>query len=128
MQSNKSTSLMVKEKFLTVIFGTIIGFINGIFGGGGGMVVVPVLHYLLKKPLKVSHATAILIILPISLASAIVYLINGYFNFSTFLPTGIGVIIGGILGAVLLSKFKNDWLAYLFSGVMLIAGIYAGFF
>ena len=47
-----------KEKFLIVIFGAVTGFINGFFGGGGGMIVVPVMTILLKIEQKVAHATA----------------------------------------------------------------------
>ena len=66
MQKNKNI-------FLSVILGLIIGFINGFFGGGGGMVVVPLLtkHYKLEQ--KEAQATAIAVMLPICIASAIIY-------------------------------------------------------
>jgi uncharacterized membrane protein YfcA len=117
-----------KEKILMVVFGALVGAINGFFGGGGGMVVVPVLTFILKKPCKVSHATAILIILPVTLASSIVYLVKGYFSFFLFLPTGIGVVLGGVIGAILLGKFKSKIIGYIFSFIMFLAGINSAFF
>ena len=57
--------------------GCAAGAVNGIFGGGGGMIVVPLLTSVGQKPPLVAHATAILVILPVSLASAIVYLVGG---------------------------------------------------
>ena len=118
----------LKEKILLIVFGAVVGIANGFFGGGGGMIVVPVLTFILKKPCKVSHATAILIILPITLASSIVYLVKGYFSLSLFLPTGIGVVLGGIIGAILLGKFKSKIIGYIFSFVMFLAGINSAFF
>jgi len=118
----------LKEKILLIVFGAVVGIANGFFGGGGGMIVVPVLTFILKKPCKVSHATAILIILPVTLASSIVYLVKGYFSLSLFLPTGIGVVLGGIIGAILLGKFKSKIIGYIFSFVMFLAGINSAFF
>ena len=55
-----------KQITLLIITGVVTGFCNGFFGGGGGMIVVPMLVLLLKLSPKKAHATAILIILPIS--------------------------------------------------------------
>ena len=52
------------EKIVMILAGITTGFINGIFGGGGGMIIVPILTFLLSKKNKIAHATAILIILP----------------------------------------------------------------
>ncbi|MBO4594177.1 MAG: TSUP family transporter, partial [Clostridia bacterium] len=49
---------------LKIIVGIIAGLINGLFGGGGGMIVVPCLKYLLKYETDSAHATAIAVILP----------------------------------------------------------------
>ena len=55
--------------FALNFFGLIIGFINGFFGGGGGMVCVPVLNNFVSLTDKKSHATAILIMLPLCVVS-----------------------------------------------------------
>ena len=58
-------------------WGTLGGFgagvINGLLGAGGGMVVVPLLSALGVRGKK-SHATALMVIVPLSLVSAILYL------------------------------------------------------
>ena len=74
------------KKFLknaaVALLGGAVGFINGFFGGGGGMVLVPLLEKVLGCPVKKSHATAIAIILPVSLAGAITYIISGFFEWT----------------------------------------------
>lgn len=110
------------RRIISVLTGVGAGLANGIFGGGGGMIVVPMLIMLLKYPSKYAHATAILIILPLSLTSALFYVAFGI-NVSTLIPVSIGVILGGIIGAILLSKLSNKWITIIFSIIMVVAGV-----
>lgn len=111
-----------------VSVGVITGLINGIFGGGGGMIVVPILTLLLGIENKKAHATAILIILPISLVSACYYVFSGNFSLSVGLPVVIGVTIGGVIGATLLKKLSSKWVSIIFSIIMAFAGAKMLFF
>ena len=53
-----------QKKFVkSALTGIISGFINGFFGGGGGMIVVPMLINLLGFSPKQAHATSIAVIL-----------------------------------------------------------------
>lgn len=117
-----------KQITLLIITGAITGFCNGFFGGGGGMIVVPMLVLLLKLSPKKAHATAILIILPISVISAVISIINGHYDFAVGIPSGIGVVAGGIVGALALKKIDNKVLVKAFAFVMLIAGVRLLFF
>lgn len=92
------------------------------------MVVVPMLTYLLKYKSKFAHATALLIILPLSIISGILYISFGNLKFSLALPVTIGVVAGGILGALLLSKLSSRWIVIIFSIVMAAAGVKMLFF
>ena len=111
-----------KETTYAIIAGCLAGLINGLFGGGGGMIIVPMLTGLLKCPPKKAHATAILIILPLSIVSGLFYLSFGVMNIGVAIPVGIGVIIGGGVGALLLSKISNKWIVIVFSIIMAVAG------
>lgn len=118
----------IKEKLYLILTGVVTGLANGFFGGGGGMIVVPLLTFLLKMKTKSAHATAIAIILPVSVISAIVYFIKGSFDFSVGLPSGSGVVLGGIAGAWLLGKLSSKWITRIFAVVMLAAGVKLLFF
>ena len=117
-----------KNKIYCVITGICTGIVNGLFGGGGGMLVVPLLIYLLKYPPKNAHATAILIILPMSILSGIIYASFGNVRPDVLWAVGVGVIGGGIVGALLLSKFSSNVLIIIFSVVMAAAGVKMLFF
>ncbi len=112
-----------KLVILGLISGIFVGFINGFFGGGGGMLVVPILYYLFKLPEKVAHATALFVILPISVVGAVFYLLKAEVFNLNLLYSGIGFVIGGIIGALLLKKANNKALRIIFAGIMLVAGI-----
>ncbi len=114
-----------KQKALLILFGGVTGLINGFFGGGGGMIVVPVMTIIMKIQPKVAHATAIAVILPVSVISAITYFLSGVSSdlWSPLISVGLGVIGGGVLGALLLKKINNKLLIKLFAVVMLIAGL-----
>ena len=112
----------LKNGLICIVAGALSGAINGLFGGGGGMIVVPMLSKLLKYKQKNAHATAILIILPLSILSGALYFVFGNFNLQISTPVVLGVVIGGILGALLLSKLSSKWILLVFSIVMAVAG------
>ncbi len=112
-----------KKTFKGTATGLVTGAVNGLFGGGGGMVVVPLLKNMLGYKEKNAHATAILIIAPICAASAVIYIINGYFSAEIVIPAAIGSVAGGLLGAFLLNKLPEFVINLLFIAVMIVAGV-----
>lgn len=120
------------KKFLkncsVAVLSAFVGFVNGFFGGGGGMLLVPMLEKVLKVPVKKSHATAIAIILPVSVAGAITYLISGYFDLAPFLGVSGGCVAGGVAGALLLKKLPSGAVGVAFSLVMIGVAVKLIFF
>ena len=112
------------EILILLATGLGIGFINGFLGAGGGILLVPVLTSIIKEPVKVAHATAVVIILPLCIASGIVYILKGLYDFNVGWKILIGTITGGVLGTFLLKKLANNYLSLIFAVVMVVAGIY----
>ena len=104
------------------LFGILIGAVNGLFGAGGGMLAVP----LLKKcglTQKSAHANAIAVIVPITVISAVLYLLRGNVSLNQayiYIPTGV---IGALIGTFALKKISAVWLKRIFGGFMVYAGI-----
>ncbi len=116
--------MKIGKKSLKGIFtGLTTGAVNGLFGGGGGMVVVPLLKNMLGYEEKHAHVTAILVIAPVCAASAITYIVNGYFAADVVIPAAIGSVAGGLLGAFLLNKLPEFIVNAVFVAVMLVAGV-----
>ena len=113
----------MKKYFFMSLGGSFIGFLNGFFGGGGGMVCVPVLNKIAGLSEKRSHATAIAIIFPLSLISAFIYVINGYIKSLPLITVTIGSLAGGIIGAFALKILPPKWVRIIFAVIMLVGGI-----
>ena len=103
--------------------GLAIGFVNGFLGAGGGILTVLVLRYVMKLKPKEAHATAIFVILPLCAVSGIVYVILGHFRLYVSIFVLIGLLVGGLLGTVILSKLKNEIIVYIFSTIIILSGV-----
>lgn len=106
-------------------WGTLGGFgagvINGLLGAGGGMVVVPLLSALGVR--GKSHATALMVIVPLSLVSVVLYLVQGRVTVMDALPWLPGSLLGAYLGSRLMPEISTGWLKLVFGGLMLWGGI-----
>lgn len=110
-----------KDKIL-IFVSILAGFVNGLFGAGGGIVTV-----LLFKKLGLSQANAqanaVAAILPISILSASLYLFKNHVEFNQaliYIPTGV---LGALIGAYILKKISPVWLKRIFSIFMIYAGV-----
>lgn len=99
------------------------GIINGLFGGGAGMLVVPILKKVCGLDTKRAHATAVFVVFPLCVASLIAYILFGVFDFGLGLPVCVGVLIGGCLGAFLLKKINSQILQFAFALSVILAGV-----
>lgn len=108
--------------WIKLIIGAIIGFVNGFWGGGGGMICVPLLMKLVDNPKK-AHATTLLVMLPLSIASILVYMFSGAIPWLNVVKIGLGFVIGGLIGAYALKVVSNVWLEFIFAGIIVWSGI-----
>ena len=112
---------MEKKSLRYLAGGAGVGAVNGLFGGGGGMIAVPVLEGAGFSTLR-AHAPAIAVILPACIVSGIVYFLGGFAPLNVLLPVAIGVALGGALGAKLLPVLPERFVNLLFGVLMLAAG------
>ena len=111
------------KNWLTLIVGLIVGFVNGFFGGGGGMICVPALTFLCGEEDKKAHATTLFVMLPLCVISFVVYLLVNPIDLSDSLFVILGFVVGGFLGAILLKKLKSIWIEIIFCFVTAFCGI-----
>lgn len=105
------------------LIGIFTGFVNGIFGSGGGTLLVPILNNIVDVEEHKSHATALAIIIFLTSASSVIYISKGTYDISLTVKVAIGSVIGGIIGAKLLSKVTGKFLRISFGAIMIIASI-----
>ena len=99
---------MTKKCKRTAI-GLVTGFANGLFGSGGGTIVVPAMERFLGEEEHKAHATAIAVILPLSLLSLGVYLWKADLGavWRIALWASAGGLVGGFVGAKLLQRVSG---------------------
>ncbi len=123
--ANRCKTIYVNTKLGSVLkYGgsVAVGGVSGFFGGGGGMLAVPLLQFC-GLDAKRAHATALIVILPICIVSSIIYICGGYFEVQTAVSACIGVVMGGIIGAMLLDKLNATAIGVIFSLMMIAVGI-----
>lgn len=119
----ESGRISIGKRILLVMASLFAGFATGVFGGGGGMIVVPILTGLYGlEPVK-AHATAIATIFPLCLVSVIFYLTQGGWQWKSGLVVTAGVVVGGIVGALLMKKIPAKWLQPIFYILMIVGGV-----
>ena len=112
----------MKNKKTVSFVGIFAGFLNGLFGSGGGIIAVP----LLRKSgfsQKEAQATALFIMFFLSVFSAGIYFYKGYLSFSDafiFVPGGI---LGAIFASVCFKKIKPALLRKIFGGFVTFSAI-----
>ena len=118
--------IFLKKRFYQlkiILMGILTGLCNGLFGAGGGMIVVPSMVHFLDVDEHDAHATAIAVILPLAVISAFIYFRNGYLDFGKALPVAAGGILGGFTGACLLHRVSSYWLQKIFALFMIVAAV-----
>lgn len=119
---------MERNTVRAALSGGTAGLINGFFGGGGGMLLVPLLSRWSKLGDRRAFATSVAIILPLCVLSSAIYLFRGGLEVSSALPYLLGGALGGILGGKLFKNLNMLWLRRGFALLILYAGVKAAFF
>lgn len=110
-------------KWTVRIAGGAAGLANGLFGGGGGMVFLPILSRKNTLSQRKLYATCVGVIFPVCMVSAVVYLLRGGVSFMEALPYLAGGLIGGFFGGKLYGKVSTKLLKWLFAGFLFYAGV-----
>lgn len=106
-----------------IIAGLGAGIVNGLFGAGGGMVLVPLLTFLTDLDESSIFPSSVSIILPICLVSLAVTAINGDMNWVCALPYLIGSALGGLAAGIWGRRIPVVWLHRGLGMIILWGGI-----
>lgn len=108
--------------YLSLLIGVVIGFLSGLIGIGGGIILSPVLLLLKWSDMKQAAAISALFIFVNSLSGLAGQLQKGI-NFSADMYAYVAVaFVGGICGAYFGSlKFRQNILQYMLAVVLIIA-------
>ena len=104
-----------------VLAGTCAGIVNGLFGAGGGMVLVPLLTKFTNLQENEIFPVSVAVIFPICIVSLCFSWSSGPVTFLQILPYLSGSVIGGITAGMLGKKIPSLWLHRIL-GLLIIWG------
>ena len=124
----------VGDALFLLLLGSLAGFINGLLGTGGGILLVLLFSRSAQRAKQKNsisfpmtqrdiYANALAVMLPISVFSATQYASAGALDLGAFSPMILPSLLGGVLGGVLLDRLKLSWLRTLFSLLVSISGV-----
>jgi uncharacterized protein len=114
-----------------ILIAFLVGFLSGIFGVGGGSLMVPTMILIFFFPPHVATATSMFMILPTSLLSSITHISLGNVDWMYALALVPGAWIGAKIGVHLNTRLKSKTIVLILRAILIIVGIrliYQGIF
>ena len=115
----------MSQSLILLIIGMGSGVVAGMFGIGGGVVIVPALVYLAGFSQHMAIGTSLAILLPpVGLAAVIEYYRHGYVDLKVALIVAFGLFLGAWAGARYASRLSGPHLRMAFGIFVVCLGVY----
>lgn len=110
------------QYLMAAMIGLFGGVTSGLFGVGGGIVMVPAMVYLMNTNIKTAIGTSLIVIIPTAITGAFKHQQLGNIDWKMAASLVPLAIVGGFIGAALTKPLPADTLKKLFGGFMILAG------
>ncbi|MDA3032957.1 MAG: sulfite exporter TauE/SafE family protein [Actinomycetota bacterium] len=108
---------------IVALVGLAAGALGGLFGVGGGLIIVPGLVLVAQLERRLTHGTSLAATLPIALASLSTYVVNGNVDWAIAPLMAIGTVTGAIVGTKLLTILPKRTITILFIVTVLATAV-----
>jgi uncharacterized membrane protein YfcA len=114
---------------LLVLIGLAAGFLSGLVGIGGGVIIVPALVLLAGFSQKLAQGTSLgILLLPVGILGVIQYYNQGYLDVKFVLIISLAFVLGSLLGSKLALSLSDAKMKKIFALVMLVIAVKMLFF
>lgn len=103
-----------------IAVGLAAGLLSGLFGVGGGTVIVPMLVLLLGFDQKLASGTSLAAIVPTATVGVITYAVHGSVDVVVALILAAGSVVGAQIGSWLLARLSQNAIRWGFVAFLLI--------
>jgi len=100
----------------------VLGVVSTFFGIGGGLMRVPLLTYAFSFPVRVAVATSVLAMIPVAAMGTVTHAAFGNIRWLILLFAGIGVVVGGQVGAAVAQKLRQASIVRMLAAGMGVTG------
>lgn len=108
--------------FIAAVIGLVGGVSSGLFGVGGGIIMVPGMALLMKTDVKVAVGTSLAVIVPTALMGMLKHAQLRQVDWQLAAMLAPTAILGGFLGPWLTTRLASPELQKLFGGFLLLVG------
>ena len=105
------------------LLGLAAGFLSGLFGVGGGILIVPVFVLAMHMNQRLAHGTSLGAVLPIAVSGVVGYGVEGEVDWPVAIALTVGAMVGAVIGTHALHVLPVRVLAYAFAAVMLVSAL-----
>jgi uncharacterized membrane protein YfcA len=99
--------------------GFVAGFLSGIFGVGGGILIVPALVMVMKMDQRMAHGTSLAAVLPIAISSMASYALEDKVDWPVAMLLTAGAVAGAVIGTHVLHLLPHRALSVIFVALLL---------
>lgn len=112
------------QLFLGGLIGLAGGVLSGLFGIGGGLVIVPALILLLGMTPKQAAGTSLAaLVLPVGILGALEYFRAGHVDLRLAMLIAVGLLIGAFVGARLAIGLPDEFIQRAFGILLVLVGV-----
>jgi len=106
-----------------LLIGVAGGLLSGMFGVGGGIILVPLLMAFAGLDQKRAAATSLLAILPTAISGSVTYALHGEIDYVAAGIVAVGAIGGAFIGTALLRRIPVVWLRWIFIAMLVVVAL-----
>jgi uncharacterized protein len=110
------------DYFIYLLAGALAGVLSGLFGVGGGLIIVPILTFLFARMgfpeqhiMHMALGTSLASIIFTSISSTWAHHNNGHVDWMVVRRISAGVVLGTLMGATLAASLLTYWLIMIFA-------------
>jgi len=113
----------LKQKLAALGLGLLVGIMCGLFGAGGGVMILMILIFVLRYPLHLAIGTSSLIMMITATSGAIGYAIHGNIDVPTALIASLSTVLAASLGAMIANRVSEKTLGRIIGAILSLLGI-----
>lgn len=114
------------EPWMFLVIGLAAGFVSGLLGIGGGLIMVPLMVGWLGMPLKVALGTSLLTIVALVIPGTVVHVMLGHIDWAICLVVTLGAVPGARIGASFALDTQERTLRLMVGSFLLVVAVLYG--
>ena len=120
----ETTTTSINPILAYLITGSLAGLLAGLFGVGGGVIMVPLQIILLNRPIKTAIQTSLGVIVITALSACFGHALRGNVIWIPGVLLGIGGLLGSQFSTRFLPKLSDQVISFAFRSLLVILAMY----